>query len=126
MAAQLHAGVSFVTHLLLMRSSLLVHSHVRRLSVCRGSLKNSCLIQCNNPVVHCHASRLSTCRESLTDERLFWQEAAGSPQEEKEIRDAVEAAGPGMIKVQFKGKEITARVVGDESGDPIYIGFDKG
>jgi len=37
----------------------------------------------------------------------------------------VEAAGPGMITVKFQGKEITARVVGDEGGDPIYIGFDK-
>ena len=53
------------------------------------------------------------------------QEAAASPQEEKEIRDAVAAAGPGTTTVKFQGKEITARVVGDEGGAPIYIGFDK-
>ena len=76
-------------------------------------------------VIHGAVCRASTWSKSLTA-WLFWQEAAGSPQEEKEIRDAVAAAGPGMIKVKFQGKEITARVVGDEGGDPIYIGFDKG
>ena len=54
-----------------------------------------------------------------------WQEAAASPQEEQEIRDAVAAAGPGMTTVKYKGMDITARVVGDEGGSPIYIGFDK-
>ena len=37
----------------------------------------------------------------------------------------MEAAGPGTTTVTFQGREITARLVGDEGGDPIYIGFDK-
>ena len=63
--------------------------------------------------VHTHTQLLMTA-----------QEAAASPQEEKEIRDAV-AAGPGTKKVKFQGREITARVVCEDSSDTIYIGFDK-
>jgi hypothetical protein len=44
--------------------------------------------------------------------------------DEKDIREAV-AAGPGTKKLRFQGREITARVIGEDGGDPIYIGFDK-
>ena len=82
----------------------------------------SCLLW---PLFRMRVSVHSVSRGEQPHYPMPWQEAAASPQEEQEIRDAVAAAGPGMTTVKFQGKEITARIVGDEGGSPIYIGFDK-
>ena len=63
---------------------------------------------------------------SLLSPCLLQAAEASSPAAEDNAGLAqVAETGPGMKKVKYQGKEVTARDMGDGGRDPIYIGFDK-
>lgn len=51
-------------------------------------------------------------------------DASGKAPKDTGAERQAEETGPGIKKVKFQGKEVSARVMGGGS-DPIYIGFDK-
>ena len=52
-------------------------------------------------------------------------EASNLSREDKDNLEEAAQSGPGTKVIKVQGMEITARIVGDEGKDPIYIGWDK-